>query len=174
MPCRPVEWRLQDTNFKDSIQLDRRISPHGGEYPRGGISKTRVHGSCFSRIRVPPPFLYRFGVLAANGRERARDLIALKRVRCSWVQGALFPADLHSCECVLFQSQHWHAHSVDTQGCCHGPTARLCSTTSSGLYSIRPPSLLYLGSAVALGVLLVHGVSPWINFPPPPPPPSVV
>ena len=38
-----------------------------------------------------------------------------------------------------------------------------------------PPgtSLLHLGSAVVLGVLLVHGVSPWINFPPPPPPPPI-
>ena len=86
MPCRPasptpnrtpsvtsLRWSSQDSSDLSTAATlsgdDDICGFHAyidaGNPPTGGISKTRVHGICCSRIRVPPPCLcslYRFGV----------------------------------------------------------------------------------------------------------------
>ena len=55
-----VLWFFSD----ERITLIAGMDPPSQEWtPRGVHSKTRVHGICFSQIRVPPPCLYRFGVI---------------------------------------------------------------------------------------------------------------
>jgi len=50
----PIGWHITEVRSKlgERNKFDRR----GRNYPHGGgNSKTRVHGICFSQMRVPPP-----------------------------------------------------------------------------------------------------------------------